>query len=123
MPCTCGSTRIASVSGKCSDLCSFETADYEHEGYVPEGVGIGGGDCIEFDYCLDCGLIQGQFPIKEDSILEWAENDEEDEPRHPKDYFGADTYLSADGVRDAYRAGKLTLEQAKTILRVEWGMK
>ena len=35
------------------------------EGYVPENLNIGGGDYIEFTYCLQCGKIQGDFPITE----------------------------------------------------------
>jgi hypothetical protein len=60
----CGSEQIASVGAKCSDLCSFSYQNQEKNGYVPENVGIGGGDYVEFDYCLNCGQIQGDFPIK-----------------------------------------------------------
>lgn len=58
MTCVCGSERIVEVSGKVSDSCFVRQGDDEHEGYVPYGMGIGGGDYIEFDYCLDCGRIQ-----------------------------------------------------------------
>lgn len=34
----------------------------EKDGYVPSDMGIGGGDYIEFEWCLDCGQIQGTFP-------------------------------------------------------------
>ena len=61
--CSCGSTRITGVSGKVSDLCLIQLGHYEHDGYVPMGWGIGGGDYIEFRYCLDCGRIQGKFPL------------------------------------------------------------
>jgi hypothetical protein len=30
----------------------------EYDGYVPTGIGIGGNDYLEFDYCLNCGQIQ-----------------------------------------------------------------
>ena len=59
----CKSEKTASVVAKCSDMCNFETTEYEKNGYVPEGFGIGGGDYINFEYCLDCGQIQGKFPI------------------------------------------------------------
>ena len=59
----CGSTRIADVYGKCSDLCVVEIGDNEHDGYVPSDMGIGGGDDISFNVCLDCGQIQGKFPL------------------------------------------------------------
>lgn len=38
----------------------------EHEGYVPQEFGVGGGDYIEFSFCLECGQIQrgvGGFPL------------------------------------------------------------
>jgi hypothetical protein len=37
-------------------------ATFSHRGYVPDDMGIGGGDYVEFDYCLQCGQIQGRFP-------------------------------------------------------------
>ena len=58
--------RIMSVSAKCSDMCSLEINGLEKHDYVPDYIGIGGGDYVEFDYCLDCGQIQGDFPIEED---------------------------------------------------------
>ena len=59
----CNSERTAEVGGKCSDLCGVSIGDYSHDGYVPRDMGIGGGDYISFDYCLDCGQIQGTFPL------------------------------------------------------------
>ena len=74
----CDAMRLASVSGKCRDLCDFE---YHGEnpgshrghgyGYVPRNVGIGGGDEVALTYCLECGMIQGnEFPISEESVVE-----------------------------------------------------
>lgn len=68
MPCTnCGSDRMVAVNAKCSD-CFFGTfKDYNYDGYPPTGVGLGDDSkCLEFEYCLDCGKIEGEFPIKED---------------------------------------------------------
>ena len=31
----------------------------EHQGYVPDDLGLGGSDDVEFTVCLDCGKIQG----------------------------------------------------------------
>ncbi len=60
----CKCERIISVSGKTSDLCHVTLPDgSEEDGYVPENLNIGGGDYLEFDYCADCGKIQGNFPI------------------------------------------------------------
>lgn len=63
---TCKSIRSARVSAKCSDLCnmSVQESDVVHDGYVPSKMGIGGGDYVEFSYCLDCGQMQGKFPVK-----------------------------------------------------------
>jgi hypothetical protein len=36
--------------------------DYPDNGYVPSGLGIGGGDYIDFKLCLSCGQIQGEWP-------------------------------------------------------------
>lgn len=66
----CSSNRVASVSAKCSDLCSFEFGGREKDGYVPYNVGIGGGDYVQFDYCLTCGKIQGKFPILKEDVAE-----------------------------------------------------
>lgn len=59
----CESERIASVGGKTSDMCHVNCEGFEHDGYVPEGLGIGSGDYLNFSYCLDCGQMQGTFPI------------------------------------------------------------
>ena len=36
----------------------------EQIGYVPSSLNIGGGDYVEFKYCLSCGQIQGKWPAK-----------------------------------------------------------
>ena len=58
----CSSLRLARILAHCSDMCSVDLADrYEH-GQVPRDPGIGGDD-IHPAYCLDCGQIQGMFPL------------------------------------------------------------
>ena len=59
----CKSERIAEVSAKCSDMCSVDLGDSRMNGYVPEDMGIGGGDYIDFKWCLECGQLQGKFPL------------------------------------------------------------
>jgi len=61
----CGSERIASVTAKCSDCCSVSVGSYDKDGYVPDDMGIGGGDYVEMDWCLECGQIQGEWPRSE----------------------------------------------------------
>lgn len=61
----CKSENIIQVSGKVSDLCTVicRATDFEcGPDYVPEGLGIGGGDYLDFNYCLACGQIQDKFP-------------------------------------------------------------
>jgi hypothetical protein len=71
----CTSSRIANLCAKCSDLCCWTDANVDHEGYVPSNVGIGSDDYVEFDYCLDCGQIQGTFPITNEAVEAIAERD------------------------------------------------
>ena len=63
---SCGSERILSISGKVSDkfvLWLYNNNEKEYDGYVPDDLEIGGNDYIEFNYCLECGQIQGDFPV------------------------------------------------------------
>jgi len=59
----CQSNRIVSVRAKCNDLCHISLKDEIIKGYVPHDFNIGGGDYIDFRYCLDCGRIQDVFPL------------------------------------------------------------
>ena len=74
MTCKCGSVRILAVGGKASDLCVVSIVSdgevYEHDGYVPSDINIGGGDYIELDICLDCGTVQGDWPLTDAAVLE-----------------------------------------------------
>lgn len=64
---TCNSDRIALLNGKTSDQCQFQYKDIDTDGYVPKGILIGDqyGDYIQFEFCLECGKIQGKFPISD----------------------------------------------------------
>lgn len=65
----CSSNRVMTFNGKCSDLFMASMYDseadevHEEEGYVIRGVNIGGGDYISASVCLDCGQLQGQWPV------------------------------------------------------------
>jgi len=73
----CGGDRVANINGKCSDRFSLQLGELEIEDdYVPSDFGIGGGDYIEFELCLDCGKLQGDFPLE---ITELEMNDESDD--------------------------------------------
>ena len=58
--------KTITVSGKCSDMCYFavcdengETVYEQHDGYVPSGCGVGGGDCVEMTIDIETGRIVG----------------------------------------------------------------
>lgn len=60
----CQSERVAKAVAKCSDCCYVTLADKEIDGYVPDDIGIGGGDYVKIQWCLNCGQIQGNFPLE-----------------------------------------------------------
>jgi hypothetical protein len=72
----CKSERTARLGSKSSDLNMVCIGNKEHDGYVPYGLGIGGGDYVEFDWCLDCGQIQGTFPRPQHEMEMPEETDE-----------------------------------------------
>jgi len=78
----CGSKRLMAVNAKCSDLCNIQPphdeGDYTN-GYVPDGLNIGGGDYVEFEVCLDCGTIQGVWPITPEAVAVACPMGEEEE--------------------------------------------
>ncbi len=60
----CGSARVANLNALCDDKCFIQFPNEElHAGDVPKNLGIGAGDYVEFNWCLDCGKIQGTFPV------------------------------------------------------------
>lgn len=74
----CKSTRIASINAKCSDLCNARIGRQESDGYVPDDMGIGGGDYVEFTHCLACGQLQGKFPLPETELEAKKEEDDDE---------------------------------------------
>jgi hypothetical protein len=66
---------ILSISAKCSDLCWTEYTDNngnvsESDGYVPNDIGIGGGDYIEIDIDMETGRILNWKPISDKQVIE-----------------------------------------------------
>jgi len=72
----CGSNRILSVTAKCSDCCAVDFNGADQSDYVPSDCGIGGYDYISFQLCLQCGKVQGEFPLDDP---EFSQKDEDDE--------------------------------------------
>lgn len=75
----CGSDRVAEIGAKCSDCCGMNYKNYNHDGYVPGDLGIGGGDYVEFKWCLECGQIQGEFPVADPELEDEEEWDNWDD--------------------------------------------
>jgi hypothetical protein len=72
----CGSSRVLEVSGNVANTCCIVMGQNEVVDCVPDNLGIGGGDFMEFEYCLECGQIQDTFPVDDP---EWeSENDYDD---------------------------------------------
>lgn len=67
----CKSTRMATLGAKCSDRCDSAVHGHWHcdSDYVPGDLGVGAGDYVELDWCLDCGQIRGEWPLPK-SIME-----------------------------------------------------
>ena len=72
----CRSERVAHVNGKVSDCFEAHVGDNDHYGYVPADLSIGHGDYVEFEYCLDCGQIQGDFPLPATDLEKGTNPDE-----------------------------------------------
>lgn len=77
----CGSSRVISAGAKCADRFSAHIASVgaEYDGYVPTDVGLGGGDYMRAELCLDCGQVQGKFPLPASRMEEGVTGDEEGE--------------------------------------------
>ena len=59
----CNSGRVVNMCSKSSECNHVEINGNEHNGYVPSDMGIGGSDYINISWCLDCGQIQGDWPV------------------------------------------------------------
>jgi len=78
--------KTISFTAKCSDLFDLVIADgdevvAEHDGYVPSGLGIGGGDYVELTINLETGFVVGWKSITIDDAIATipSEDDEDDE--------------------------------------------
>jgi len=76
---TCPCTRIVDLGAKCSDMFSMSYQQKSLQGYVPSVIGIGGGDYVEFKYCLDCGKIQNFKRVEEETMRKIMDGEEYDE--------------------------------------------
>lgn len=77
----CGSERVAEICAKCSDLCSTSIGVLDCDGYAPQDMGLENdyGDYVHFSYCLDCGQIQGKWPIKKCDLEKGVRHNQEED--------------------------------------------
>lgn len=68
--CDCAKPLVLDIEGKTSDMCFYRVSalDIEGEGYVPSGLGVGGGDYLRVKVCLACGKLQNFKPLTEENI-------------------------------------------------------
>lgn len=64
----CNSERIVQISAKCSDQCNTRIGDKDICDYVPYDMNLGGGDYLTLKMCLDCGQVQGKFPLAQTEL-------------------------------------------------------
>jgi len=91
----CNSDRILSASAHCRDLGVFEIHGQVHDGYVPGDLGIGEDDDVSFDLCLDCGQMQGAWPLPQ-SKLERKANKKTKARRIPFPYHAEFSFIDRD---------------------------
>jgi hypothetical protein len=62
---TCKHERVFSAGGHASDRHSWHgPGDVEGVGYMPRGLGLGGGDGLEIEVCIDCHKALGLSPAE-----------------------------------------------------------
>ena len=66
----CNSVRLVSITASDSEEIQIEYRGTECEKYAPDGIGIADCDALEFTYCVNCGQIQGIFPVSDDDVRE-----------------------------------------------------
>jgi len=69
----CNSDRIVSISAKCNDMFTAEVKHlkFNAEGYANSNLNIStNGDYVDFEMCVECGKIQGDFPISDETLKE-----------------------------------------------------
>lgn len=67
---TCTHDRTISINAHSSDLNNIEVPHLgiEKDGYLPFIKGIGGGDDVNIEICLDCGTVVGFDPMTDDEV-------------------------------------------------------
>ncbi len=58
----CSSARLAEIDASANDTVSIRLSGRSYHGYLPRYLGLGYLD-LHFFFCLDCGQVQGRFPL------------------------------------------------------------
>lgn len=74
----CQSDKILIINAKCNDMCQIDYKNHDYDGGVPNNLNIGGGDYIGINLCINCGTVQGEWPLHDDIIEELEENGPDD---------------------------------------------
>lgn len=95
-PCQkCESDRIFQFCAKSSDLNTFNYKYGESkDGYLPYIDKICGGDYVRMKVCLECGQVQGKFPVEYPKDEEEIDEDELEDPEDKVDYMVYKIYES-----------------------------
>ena len=59
----CESFRILDFYGRVRDAFSAQILTKDYGGYVPYDIGLGGDEDLKGSLCLDCGQLQGTWPL------------------------------------------------------------
>lgn len=59
----CKSDRLLGLTSKSSDCNSYSYRGAEVDGYLPYIDHVCGGDYLTIQICLECGKVQGKFPV------------------------------------------------------------
>ena len=72
----CDSDRILDVISHAADKHAITINGYHPApDYLPDDLGLGhGGDDLDISVCLECGQLQGDFPLDETEIEREADN-------------------------------------------------
>jgi len=72
----CKGKRILNVSARSKDMTRYYLVNVSEKDPLYEGYALGlfggGGDEEEFTVCLDCGQLQGEFPLDLNAFFEEA---------------------------------------------------
>lgn len=71
--CDCVNTRKLLIDAKVNDMLGLKLVSdktISKFGYVPCGLGIGGGDYLKMAVCLECGKVQNMPKLSDEEIEE-----------------------------------------------------